>query len=163
MSISYLKALSFVPAFLIMYMIFSLSSQTADTSSQLSLGISTEIVITVDHILSADLDQPEIETWAQRIHNYVRKTAHFTEYFLLGLALAFPLYIYRLKGKLLFFVSSLSCMFFACSDEFHQAFISGRSQELRDVCIDTLGSITGILLFLFISRIISRWYKKHQR
>lgn len=156
MNRSFLKPLSFAPALFIMYIIFGLSSQPADTSSQLSLEISTEIVIAVDHILSADLGQPEIDAWVQRIHNYVRKTAHFTEYFLLGLTLSFPLYIYQLKGKMLFTVSSLACIIFACSDEFHQAFIAGRSQELRDVCIDSLGSLTGILLFYLFSRIIAR-------
>ena len=36
------------------------------------------------------------------------------------------------------------------TDEIHQLFISGRSGEIRDVCIDSLGVITGIIILLII-------------
>ena len=36
------------------------------------------------------------------------------------------------------------------TDEIHQLFVPGRSGEIRDVCIDSLGVITGIIIFLII-------------
>ena len=44
---------------------------------------------------------------------------------------------------------------YAILDEFHQSFISGRSAQIRDVCIDTCGVITG--------EIISCFVKKHKK
>ena len=35
---------------------------------------------------------------------------------------------------------------FAVSDEFHQLFVPGRSGNIKDVFIDTAGSVSGILL-----------------
>ena len=41
---------------------------------------------------------------------------------------------------------------YACSDEIHQLFIPGRSGEILDVLIDTLGGITSIVLYTKIRR-----------
>lgn len=35
---------------------------------------------------------------------------------------------------------------YAISDEYHQSFIPGRGASFRDVCIDTLGGISGVLV-----------------
>lgn len=37
---------------------------------------------------------------------------------------------------------------YATSDEIHQLFSGGRSAQLSDVCLDTLGVITGLLLYI---------------
>ncbi len=71
-----------------------------------------------------------------------RKVAHITEYFILALLL------YRaFKGSfhlsyLGLFLWSFSLTFlYAISDEIHQLFVFGRSGNLEDVMIDTLGII----------------------
>ena len=38
------------------------------------------------------------------------------------------------------------CVIYACSDEIHQLFIFGRSCELRDVLIDFIGSLLGVMI-----------------
>ena len=40
-------------------------------------------------------------------------------------------------------ISVLLCIIYACSDEIHQLFISGRVGSAHDVLIDSLGIITG--------------------
>lgn len=42
---------------------------------------------------------------------------------------------------------------YAITDEIHQLFIPGRSGEIRDVCIDSLGVLTGIIFMLMIIKI----------
>ena len=42
------------------------------------------------------------------------------------------------------------CFLYACTDELHQLFIAGRSAEIKDVLIDSFGSLTSILLCNFI-------------
>ena len=51
-----LKPLSFIPALLLMYMIFSFSSQTGEVSSQLSYKVSHKIVETVDYVFDGNLE-----------------------------------------------------------------------------------------------------------
>ncbi len=43
-------------------------------------------------------------------------------------------------------ISLLISMLYACTDEFHQHFVPGRSCEVRDALIDTAGALIGILV-----------------
>ena len=79
------------------------------------------------------------------IHPLVRKSAHFTEYFVLAVTVALPLYVYRIRGIFLFFTGGIFCVLFALLDEYHQSFVSGRGASLKDVGIDSLGALFGIL------------------
>lgn len=84
-----LKPLSFLPALLMMYIIFSFSAQPGEVSGNLSYKISYEIIETKSELLSENLSSEEIAYKADGIHYYVRKAAHMTEYFLLAIAISF--------------------------------------------------------------------------
>ena len=77
----------------------------------------------------------------------VRKTAHFTEYAILG-----SLFFINLRNtpkdliKRPLVISILFSFLYACTDELHQIFVPGRSAQFRDVLIDTLGASFGCLL-----------------
>ena len=76
----------------------------------------------------------------------VRKTAHFTEYAILGI---------------LFFLFSRQ-FFYACTDEIHQLFIPGRSGQFTDVLIDTLGASFGCLLLVLFRHLRKAWRARHR-
>ena len=141
-----LKPLSFVPALCLMYMIFSFSAQDSVTSSALSYKVSYKIVETGAKVLGENLEPYQIDSLATRFHGLVRKIAHMTEYFALAVAVAFPLYVYGLRGIWLMLVAGFICVAFACGDEYHQFFVSGRSPSKRDVAIDSFGVFWGIIL-----------------
>lgn len=150
-----LKSLSFIPALLIMYMIYSFSAQDSVQSSKLSYNVSYKVVTTVDNKLDINLTKQQITHCANKIHHYVRKLAHFTEYFLLACSLAIPLYVYGLRGILLVLAAGLVCVGVASSDEFHQLFVYGRGASVKDVFIDSCGAFVGIYfvrIFGFIAR-----------
>ena len=94
-----LKPLSFIPAILLMVMIYQFSAQPADVSSQLSYKVSYKIVETADNIFETNLDYWQMDNWAVRINGVTRKLAHMTEYFALAVAVSFPLYVYGCPGK----------------------------------------------------------------
>ena len=141
-----LKPFSFVPALLLMYMIYSFSAQPGEVSSQLSYKVSYKIVETVDQTLNAGMADWEIDTWVYRIHGLVRKLAHMTEYFALAVAVSFPLYVYGVHGIGLMLLAGIICVGFACGDEYHQSFVEGRGPSMRDVAIDSFGVFWGIIL-----------------
>jgi len=58
-----------------------------------------------------------------------------------------------LRGVLLAFVI---CVLYAISDETHQIFVPGRSAQISDVLIDSVGAIVGILMYLVLGRIKSK-------
>ena len=146
-----LKPLSFLPALIMMYIIFGFSSQTGVDSGNLSYKVTKEIVVIADNVLHKGCDEAQIEYYTEKYHPYVRKLAHFTEYFLLAVSVAFPLYVYGLRGFALVLLAGIFCVGFACLDEYHQSFVSGRGPSKRDVIIDSCGSFLGI----YVTRIIS--------
>lgn len=73
----------------------------------------------------------------------VRKLAHFTEYFILGLLV---LNMLRFINKKIAF-GIILCVIYAMSDELHQLFTPDRAGRLYDVLIDSSGSIIAILGF----------------
>lgn len=74
----------------------------------------------------------------------VRKTAHFTEYAILG-----SLFFINLRNtpkdliERPLVISILFSFLYACTDELHQIFVPGRSAQFRDILIDTLGASFG--------------------
>lgn len=141
-----LKPLSFIPAILLMCLIFNFSSQSGEVSGQLSFKVSCKIVEAGDYIFDANLEQWQVEEWANKINFITRKLAHMTEYFALAVAVSFPLYVYGLHGIWLMLVAGIICVGFALGDEYHQSFVGGRSPSLRDVGIDSIGVFFGIIL-----------------
>lgn len=81
----------------------------------------------------------------------IRKLAHFTEYLILG-TLVINMFT-KNNAKKTYLLSILLCIIYAISDEIHQLFIPGRACQIKDILIDSVGSITGIYLYkLLIKR-----------
>ncbi|MCR5640223.1 MAG: VanZ family protein [Lachnospiraceae bacterium] len=123
-----------------MLIIFLHSNMNADASSQESGVVVTFIA---EHFVPGyaemtEAEQLQVEDTLQFI---VRKGAHMTEYAILGFLIAGALGIQGC-GKL-WLIAWLLGTAYACTDEFHQTFVPGRSGELRDVCIDSIGVLIG--------------------
>ena len=140
-----LKPLSFLPAIVMMCIIFSFSAQDGVDSGSLSHEVSVKIVEVGNEVLQKGLSDWEIDEVATKIEYPVRKVAHMTEYFLLAVAVSFPLYVYGLRGFPLMLVAGVICVGFACGDEYHQSFVDGRGPSARDVGIDSIGVFAGII------------------
>lgn len=128
-----------------MITIFEFSNQNGDTSQGTS-DVITDKIIEINNDLENKRDQ---------VSFCVRKLAHFSIY-LIGGILAFGFFnTYSLQKKYVIAFALMFGIVYASLDEFHQSFISGRSAQIRDVCIDTFGVITG--------EIISCFVKKHKK
>lgn len=164
---AFLKPLSFIPAIVMMYVIFSFSSQDGTASGNLSYQVSEFIVETVNEALELGWTDGEEEYYIQKIHYPVRKMAHMAEYFLLAVSVSFPLYVYGVRGIWLPLLAGAICVGFACLDEYHQSFVAGRGPSKKDVAIDSIGAAAGVILMqilCFIGRMtIFRPLAKNKR
>lgn len=82
-------------------------------------------------------------------HLLLRKLAHFTAYFILGLFLFNA--ITKRKTIYTLLIGSL----YALSDEIHQYFIPGRACSLVDVLIDSLGILAAIISINYLKKRLS--------
>ena len=73
----------------------------------------------------------------------IRKNAHFFIYMTLGMSL---LLSRESKGKRESLEIVGFIILYAISDEYHQSFIPGREASFKDVGIDTLGGISGMVV-----------------
>lgn len=80
----------------------------------------------------------------------LRKAAHFTIYFLLGILVIRALWLHKNTLRQRVVTAAAFCFLYACSDEFHQSFVPGRAASIRDVLIDTSGALTGIIVLLVL-------------
>lgn len=150
-----LKPLSFLPALVMMYVIYSLSAQTAEASGTLSYETSKLLVLAYNKALGRGYSNEFLNMLIVQIHPLVRKLAHVGVYFALAITVALPLYVYRIRGFFLFLIGGVFCVLFALLDEYHQSFVAGRGPSLRDVGIDSIGIFSGLIiaeLICFIGR-----------
>lgn len=120
-----------------MAIIFWLSSKTADESATQSSVIVKWIINHFGKNSVTDF--------------IVRKLAHFSEY--VGLCFLVSNAIYQLSKRFIPLYSCALTSFYAISDEFHQIFVDGRSCEIRDWAIDTVGALAFYIIYIIIKKV----------
>jgi len=109
---------------------FSTGVFTSDNTSR--------IIVPVLHWL---LPRASLDTLFQ-IHHYIRKSAHFTEYFILSLLILRGIRGGRRDARLAWALAAIAIVAgYASLDEFHQMFVPGRTAAVADVLLDTSGGI----------------------
>src|SRR5699024_4047535 len=137
------KIFAWIPALGWMILIFYLSHQPATSSSELSAGITAFIINMIEKMI------PFIEVEISSFHTFIRKCAHFLAYLILGILVAYAIHVKRFYR---FVFALIICVLYAISDEVHQLFIPGRSGEVGDVLIDSVGSFSGIVIFVLFDK-----------
>ena len=158
--------------------IFVFSSRSGDESTEDSYFVGNmvgEIFVPGFDEWSAEKQQ----AFAEKIDHPVRKTAHATEYAILGLLAAgvsIPEVMGRRDEKTM--SEEVGCSrttkseyakirrellipwgiaaLYAATDEFHQLFVPGRSGQFSDVILDSAGALAGLLILALVRKIIGR-------
>ena len=134
-----------------MVVVFIFSNQPADVSSKASGGITERVV----HAITKD-NKKITQTQRDQIETIIRKCAHFVLYLIGGILTVKFLSTTKVQDKRIIIYAIAFCFAYAITDEVHQLFVPGRSGEIRDVIIDTLGATTGTVLFWTLRKIVRR-------
>ena len=131
-----------------MALIFMMSHQNGEESTQTSTGVTTVIAQTTikDFDKKEPVEQNKIIT---ELNTKIRTAGHFTEFGTLG-ALCLLLLLTWQGGIARRYLASIAFAFvYACTDELHQQLLaSGRAAQWIDIGVDTLGA------FLFCSLVL---------
>ena len=128
----------FIPAIILMIIIFSFSMQTGEESS----GLSSQIVALIQQYLHISI--PEF---------IIRKGAHMSEYAILTFTFIYGYYKSDFIINKVYLFSIISTFLYACSDELHQLLVGGRAGQFTDVLIDTCGGLIALVLFYIFMKI----------
>lgn len=132
----------------VMIVIFSFSTESAEKSDETS-GVFARSVISVLYP-GYDRETPEQQRRIyDDVQHYVRKSAHFIEYLILGGSICLCLFSWFGRFRLLNPAAWGCGMLFAVTDELHQRMIDGRSGQWTDVLLDSVGVMTGVIAVCF--------------
>ena len=153
------KSIFIVLLVLWMGFIFSMSCENAEESSNTS-GQTIKVVLSA--VPEFEKQPEEVKkNIIEELQFIVRKSAHFIGYMILGiLASGLILYYGNINKKYL--LAFLICVIYAISDEIHQLFVPGRAGQVRDVLIDSAGSLLGIIIVMAFVKILIKFNKKHK-
>jgi len=135
------------PALLWSSLIFCLSTDSFSSDN------TSRVIVPMIHWLFPGMSSGTVEV----VHHFVRKSAHFIEYFI------FALLVYRgIQGVRKGFHWSWAFVAwgvaaaYSLSDEFHQIFIESRGPSLLDSLIDSTGALAALLVLFLVYRYFRR-------
>ena len=151
------RCIFLVLAIIWMIMIFGFSSRDGDLSGEDSGRVGR---------LVGEWFVPGFDEWSEtkqsafvdKVDFPIRKTAHATEYAILGILFLGAIYEVNQRKRYMIGIPWLLGTTYAGTDEFHQLFVPGRSGQIRDVMIDSCGVFAGVLI---VACVIN--YKKKAR
>lgn len=141
-----------------MMLIFALSNQPAAISEGTSDSVASHVIDIYKNVANKKITKEKKNSIIEDTRFLVRKTAHFTAYFILNLICYFTLKAYGVKHCIIF--SILISFLFACSDEIHQLFVFERAGRVLDVFIDTSGAVLSSLIIIEFKHIFVLKNKK---
>lgn len=149
---------------LVLYgVIFGFSAQDGETSGGISFRISQYGVELWNEWTNRGWDEQVRLQWTNYFEHPLRKMAHFMEYALMGFLQYSLLRCHWGKRKVLTVITIALTALAAAADEIHQLFVPGRYGCFADVCLDTMGGIFGILIGMFVIRIVRKVQKNRAK
>ena len=150
-----LKIFKIILIIIWMITIFLFSGQQGAESGDTSRKFT---VIIIELITGKSLEARE--PFVEEMQLFIRKTAHFTIYTIGGFLIMNYTSSTNKTQKQKILHSIYFGGVYAITDEIHQFFVPGRSGNIVDVGLDTLGVITGVLIYIGLIKIIDKHKSK---
>lgn len=155
MKINILRCTLVLFLFCTFVVIFNFSNQDSEKSGSTSQKVTEAITKDIKSIQK--LNKNEKTKVIDKIEDVIRKIAHFSIYSLVGILLMALLSTYNINEKNKIISTVTIGAIYAISDEIHQSFISGRSGQVSDVFLDSIGVTVGGLFILLIIKIVDKF------
>lgn len=144
--------------------IFGFSSKSGDESNAQSKGIIQSVAETAithsnekNKTINGKYVAKKTSTIAEMLNVIVRKSAHASIFCVLSILVMKFILILKGENKFRYYiVGMVICFLYACTDEFHQLYVPGRTGRFTDALIDTLGATIGCVVIWGIYKIKSK-------
>lgn len=146
------KILIWIPAVVLAVMIFGFSGQSGEQSTGLSYKVAEVLVDGADVLHLIDIKYIGREYAIEQMQTPVRKVAHMTEYAIFAWSVYIALAVDGIKWRWTKYAALLIVFAYACTDEIHQLFISGRNGSIVDILIDVAGGLIAILICMMCDK-----------
>ena len=141
----------------LMILIFSFSAKNGTSSAGMSIGYAKELARILSFFGFFKIhSNADLMMHAEAVHTFVRKTAHFTEYAVLGFFTYKAVSCDVKDRKKAVLMAQLISTGYASTDEIHQMFVPGREGKVFDVMIDSCGAFCGIMVSCITQKFIEK-------
>lgn len=136
----------------LMAFIFVMSSEPA-TDSSVTSGNTLRVLLNIFYPSFKEMDAVQQQKIIEANQHFIRKTAHFTLYTVMGILVSLAVAQHIKKFSL---ISYAIGTLYAVTDEIHQLYVPGRSGQLSDVLLDCAGVLLGCIIIFILYRYVNR-------
>lgn len=144
--------------------IFFMSSMNTVDSNSASKNLINNVIEKVDVITKSNdetINHHKTSAFMDKVNLIFRKFSHASVYLALSILLFnFLLCLFKTQIWIYDLITLLFCFLYACSDEYHQTFVIGRTGSFTDVLIDTSGALVGCLIISLVYYLVKRKIKR---
>lgn len=133
--------------------IFLFSNMKGIKSDSASKGFIYKTVEIGFTILNKDLTPNELEIITNRLNYPFRKCMHASVYFILSIFIINAFREVKMDNWKKYMYAILFCFLWAILDETHQLYVDGRTGQMIDVWIDTIGSILWVIIVILFRKV----------
>lgn len=137
-----------------MIIVFMFSMENGNKSANTSKTTTIKIVNIITKNLS--ITEQEKNDIVDKLDPIIRKLAHYTLYTIGGILIINYTDKLDIEKRKKIIYAIIIGILYAITDEIHQYFVPSRSGRILDVCIDTAGVITGIVIFIMVKDILNK-------
>ncbi len=134
------------------YKLSAMNSSNSNGSSRNIIGIFIEDTLDITNkygITNSHPDDQKINKAVVLLNKPLRKVMHASVYLFLALMIIFTINMFFKNKKYLksALITLLLIIALAGFDEYHQTYVKDRTGDIKDVLIDTIGGVAGILFY----------------
>lgn len=137
------------------------TSQTGESSNNTSVFITEGIINKTQSVINNNVNNNVNNSdslaiirndseFIIKLNKYIRKFAHGFEFLVLALLIFSALKSFNIKNRDCIIYTLFIVLLYAVIDEYRQLYIPGRTSSVRDVVIDFIGGIVGVIILQFI-------------
>lgn len=148
------------------------TSQTGESSNNTSVFITEGIINKTQAVINNNVNNNvnssiirNDDEFIKKLNKYIRKFAHGFEFLVLALIIFLTLKSFDIKNRECIIYTLFIVLLYAVIDEYRQLYIPGRNSSVRDIVIDFIGGIVGVVILQFIfcfKNVISKIYSRNK-
>ena len=123
---------------------FCMNNELSNTKSKDTINTIVESSVVVTN---KDISKDNLNSIVNGLNKPLRKCMHSFVFFILVILFINAFNNSNIRNYKCYLLSILLSFIYACFDEFHQLFVTGRTGQLMDIGIDMIGVLFGVLVF----------------
>lgn len=123
---------------------YKITDKLITISEQIQIEKNNDIKVysSPNNVISSLLNKDRVS-----LNNLLRKFAHVMEFLILSILLCNAFFTCGIKGRNPIVYVLFITLFYAVLDEYHQIYVIGRYSSVKDVLIDFIGGIIGMIVY----------------